>query len=328
MRSRENTCPCVIAMAMLMTVPTMVGCRKAGEGNLPGKSSHVSRNSAPRQEADEPNPTRKAVIETWRRIASEHGVPDDTVNRVAILTADVLGYVGPSVTAGSMEALQASLQTYLPHQASAFEGQAKGLEYWLAYCIGRAFERAPAPRDDDCLVHHYQEIVADASRAVEEGVLASLPLEQRRAMTALVREGGAHLRRECGVRIQFYVGDFLCPGFKRELSATGREAALEKYHDRSKLPELEEPTRMMVSAEEEFRQKYKNFIENEIGLLLFDLFIRSLDTRLGMTDYWGYMKFSALSEDNILTSPTIWPVAVRFVPDDVYNAKHQWKRNH
>lgn len=71
----------------------------------------------------------------------------------------------------------------------------------------------------------------------------------------------------------------------------------------------------------------KGHIENELGQLLFDLFIRSLETRLNRTDYWGYMDYRAKSVDDMLASETNWPAVIGFVPNPEYNKLHRWQRS-
>ena|GEM_PF-6779423 len=275
-------------------------------------------------------PSVDSVIEIWKRVASERDVPLKSIRQVSTLLLDVLNYAGVTPGEDELRRYRQSLQLFAEHYRFALNHpkSAPGMEYWLSFCIVEGFVREPI---DKALLNEIRsqhlELVEEITGVIERRIRGNLPQQEYDSMRNLTEEGLEHFRKETSRRIAVYMEDFLCPAFKNALGARARAEVIAHYNESDSLPKLQEPEFMMVTKAGAFRTAYKNYIENEIGQFLFDMFIRTLDFKLNKNKYWGYMSYKAESMcDEILARPRFWPAFIRFVQDEIYNDAHNWNR--
>lgn len=269
------------------------------------------------------------IVELWRDRAVFSSVQPEAIDQVAFLIQDVMRDSHPSVTDATIDSYDLSLKEFLKHNAAYLNHpqSSSGTAHWLVYCTAKSFGRVPNQvsegQEDQ---RHFERLIADVSHIIEQETLGNVPLEQRAAVRDVVHEGAEHFRRETVSRVSFYTNDLLCPAFKKEPSEDMIKRLVIHYREEANLPSFQEPRRMMLTQEEDFTLAYKNFIENEISLFLFELFVQTFDGSFKETEYWGHMDYKVSSADNLLSFDTMWPVQVLFAPDDNYNRDKGWKR--
>lgn len=320
-----HRCARMAFLATALVLTELTGCTD----DAPHSDKHARSSVATPASPPKTAPGREGALnKLWRRAAEQHAIAPPTINRVDHLLEDLVAWRG--INTGSIaqddliSAFGRMVRQYRPwlNDSRATEGAA----YWTAYCLMRSVERGSSPADRQATEAYYLSLVDRATTIIDGGVRANLPDDVEGKMDDLIKEGMQHLRRECRLRIRQYATDPVCPAFRSRLSKEDETGFLDRYRDARNLPALEEPRRTMATAEQAFRNQFRSYIENEIGLLLFDLFIRSLDTPLNRTEYWGYMDYRAENADDILEATNIWPAVIRFVPDPEYNEAHGWVR--
>ena len=144
-------------------------------------------------------------------------MPDEVVEQVTDLTADILDWTQVSPSGEILVAFESSLPRYLEQYGDILEhSQTRtGTAYWMAYCIGKAFERSNRSTPTTVTTEYFQGLVERTAVKIEKSVHTNLPDEQHKTMADLVDDGGRHLRKQCGHRLAFYTNDFLCDNLIR-----------------------------------------------------------------------------------------------------------------
>ena len=315
-------------IVFLSAISTINSCDNSNNNPILNNNTTEQINK-PHTNKHKENPDYNTVLDIWKEKAKEHNIKTDSINRVASLTQDTMIWQKSQINQTNLENYTKSLNRYLNQFAYIFNDtqRQKGLEYRTAYCITKGFNFDLHKTEKQKILKYYQEILEKTASLITKNTLANLPKEKQILHQKLINKGGEVFKEYCLKRIERYINDFICPSFKQNLSKSNQAKIFEKYKVGSKyLPKYITPKEILITNDENFTKKFKNFIENEISLLLFDISVKSADNFLNITEYWGYMQFEAMGDQRFMQGLAMWPNAVFFTPAPIYNKQKGWKR--
>jgi hypothetical protein len=271
------------------------------------------------------------VVETWEHIATDHNVPPESVSQVSSLLQDVFSYAEVVPAKSCLQRFEKSLKPFLENFGFAFEAEetASGTAYWLSFCTVQAFLRQPVSETKpDKILDQYEQFVEEIADLIDHRIQIELPAREYQKMRGVITEGLAKFRSETKRRIVIYRDDFLCPAFRKELDGRVQTYIRADYENPNDFPNFNDPlVSMMVTNSEAWGTAYRYYIENHIGMFLFEMFLHTTIFKLNKNRYWGYMNYTVEGmNDPILVRPACWPAFVRFVQDREYNEIYNWKR--
>jgi hypothetical protein len=249
------------------------------------------------------------VIELWTQVAREESIPENVVQRVAVLMERAYSAEELTPAAGIPPKMRESLRRFLGEFGSTFSHRQYGSDFsrYFVWLVGDALRRAPVSAvTRDMVRRDFQrgtDMLAARLRAdFQQRLGADFAKQEKRIEQGIAWTTGDLLRRFDDLQ-----ADPLFPCFKERLNdnvlrVAVQCAAVQKDYDWV----CQREPRKMVLEEEGFVGRLEAFFEDRPRCFFFGLVRTDLDEVLRFNRYWGIVDHTIVS-----THPgQVWPMQI------------------